>query len=204
MIRRESIHNLNTKNMKKIILLTIAALCAFTAVSAQDKGNWGVGPQIGIYTNTGADGAIFGIGATGRYSFTDTWRIQPSLTALCKSGCSVDIAADVQYLFEVASSWDVYPQAGLSANDIGGWSCGINLGAGTDFNVARNWDLSAGFKWMIQTTDYVDEGAEVGLYIEPDAIHIMKKSEYSGMYGDYSSFSNELDELSDAESEPDE
>ena len=49
-----------------------------------------------------------------------------------------------------------------------------------------------------------DEGAEVGLYIEPDAIHIMKKSEYSGMYGDYSSFSNELDELSDAESEPDE
>ena len=38
MIRRESIHNLNTKNMKKIILLTIAALCAFTAVSAQDKG----------------------------------------------------------------------------------------------------------------------------------------------------------------------
>ena len=61
-----------------------------------------------------------------------------------------------------------------------------------------------GFKWMIQTTDYVDEGAEVGLYIEPDDIHIMKKSEYSGMYGDYSSFSNELDELSDAESEPDE
>ena len=61
-----------------------------------------------------------------------------------------------------------------------------------------------GFKWMIQTTDYVDEGAEVGLYIEPDAIHIMKKSEYSGMYGDYSSFSNELDELSDAESEPNE
>jgi spermidine/putrescine transport system ATP-binding protein len=27
----------------------------------------------------------------------------------------------------------------------------------------------------------------------------MKKSEYSGMFGDYSSFSNEFDELSDAE-----
>ena len=54
-----------------------------------------------------------------------------------------------------------------------------------------------GFKWMIQTTDYVDEGAEVGLYIEPDAIHIMKKSEYSNRYGDYSSFSNELEELSE-------
>ncbi|MBR1497064.1 MAG: ABC transporter ATP-binding protein [Oscillospiraceae bacterium] len=54
-----------------------------------------------------------------------------------------------------------------------------------------------GFKWMIQTTDFVAEGERVGLFIVPDAIHIMKKSEYSGLYGDYSSFSNELDGLSD-------
>ncbi len=58
-----------------------------------------------------------------------------------------------------------------------------------------------GFKWMIQTTDFVDVDERIGLVIEPDAIHIMKKSEYSGMFGDYSSFSNEFDELSDAESE---
>ncbi|MBR5278673.1 MAG: ABC transporter ATP-binding protein [Clostridia bacterium] len=54
-----------------------------------------------------------------------------------------------------------------------------------------------GFKWMIQTTDYEPVGAKIGLFIEPDAIHIMKKSEYSGMYGDYSSFSDELDKLSE-------
>ena len=54
-----------------------------------------------------------------------------------------------------------------------------------------------GFKWMIQTTDYVAPDAEIGVYIEPDAIHIMKKSEFSGMFGDYSSFSDELDHLSD-------
>ena len=41
------------------------------------------------------------------------------------------------------------------------------------------------------------EGDEVGLVIEPDAIHIMKKSEYSGMFGDFSSYSEEFDELSD-------
>ncbi len=52
-----------------------------------------------------------------------------------------------------------------------------------------------GFKWMIQSTDYVDIDARIGLYIEPDAIHIMKKSEYSGQFGDYSSFSEEFDEL---------
>ncbi len=56
-----------------------------------------------------------------------------------------------------------------------------------------------GFKWMIQTTDEHFEDDKVGLYIEPDAIHIMKKSEYSGLYGDYSSYSEEIDHLSDIE-----
>jgi len=57
-----------------------------------------------------------------------------------------------------------------------------------------------GFKWMIQSTDYVAPEQFIGLYIEPDAIHIMKKSKYSGMFGDYSSFSDELEQLSDVES----
>ena len=56
-----------------------------------------------------------------------------------------------------------------------------------------------GFKWMIQTTDFVDVDEHIGLYIEPDAIHIMKKSEYSGMFGDYSSFSDEMDEIGEVE-----
>ncbi len=55
------------------------------------------------------------------------------------------------------------------------------------------------FKWMIQSTDYVAPEQHIGLYIEPDAIHIMKKSEYSGMFGDYSSFSDELESLGDVE-----
>ena len=58
-----------------------------------------------------------------------------------------------------------------------------------------------GFKWMIQTTDFVDVDEHIGLYIEPDAIHIMKKSEYSGMFGDYSSFSMEMDEIGELEEE---
>ncbi len=65
-----------------------------------------------------------------------------------------------------------------------------------------HWEIIVdikGFKWMIQTTDYVAPEQFIGLYIEPDAIHIMKKSKYSGMFGDYSSFSDELDTLSDAD-----
>jgi len=54
-----------------------------------------------------------------------------------------------------------------------------------------------GFKWMIQTTDEHFVNEKVGLFIEPDDIHIMKKSQYSGLYGDYSSYSEEIDLLSD-------
>lgn len=54
-----------------------------------------------------------------------------------------------------------------------------------------------GFKWMIQTTDYAKEGKRIGLIIKPDEIHVMKKSKYSGLYGDYSSFSDEMDYISD-------
>lgn len=61
-----------------------------------------------------------------------------------------------------------------------------------------------GFKWMIQTTDYQAVGDEIGLSIDPDAIHIMAKSVYSGKYGDYSSFSEEFDELSEPDGEVDE
>ena len=58
-----------------------------------------------------------------------------------------------------------------------------------------------GFKWMIQTTDFVDVDEHIGLYIEPDAIHVMAKSEYSGMFGDYSSYSMEMDEIGELEEE---
>ena len=55
-----------------------------------------------------------------------------------------------------------------------------------------------GFKWLIQTTDYSPVGARIGIKIDPDGIHVMKKSAYSGQFGDYSSFSDEYEELDDA------
>ena len=58
-----------------------------------------------------------------------------------------------------------------------------------------------GFKWLIQTTDHSPVGARIGIKIDPDGIHVMKKSRYSGLYGDYSSFSDEYDELDAAEPE---
>ena len=54
-----------------------------------------------------------------------------------------------------------------------------------------------GFKWLIQTTDYHEVGEVIGIILNPDDIHIMKKSEYSGQFGDYSSYSAEYDEIND-------
>ncbi len=52
-----------------------------------------------------------------------------------------------------------------------------------------------GFKWLIQTTDLSPVGSRIGIKIDPDGIHVMKKSEYSGLFGDYSSYSEEYEEL---------
>ena len=68
-----------------------------------------------------------------------------------------------------------------------------------------NYDIIVdfrGFKWLIQTTDFHGVGTTIGIRLNPEDIHIMRKSEYSGLFGDYSSYSAEYDELTeDAEDE---
>ncbi len=59
-----------------------------------------------------------------------------------------------------------------------------------------------GFKWLIQTTDLSPVGSRIGIKIDPDGIHVMKKSQYSGLFGDYSSYSEEYEEISDAAYSP--
>ncbi len=56
-----------------------------------------------------------------------------------------------------------------------------------------------GFKWLIQTTDLCPVGSTIGIKIDPDGIHVMKKSRYSGMFGDYSSYSEEYDEINESQ-----
>ena len=57
------------------------------------------------------------------------------------------------------------------------------------------------FKWMIESTDRVNAGDTIGISIDPYEIQVMKRSEYSDKFGDYSSFSDEMDTISDPEEE---
>ena len=59
-----------------------------------------------------------------------------------------------------------------------------------------------GFKWLIQTTDLSPVGSRIGIKIDPDGMHVMKNSHYSVMFGDYSSYSEEYEEISDADYDP--
>ena len=56
-----------------------------------------------------------------------------------------------------------------------------------------------GFIWLVQTTEYHKVGEIIGMYIDADSIHVMKRSEYSGEFGDYSCFSDEFDHINDAD-----
>ena len=56
-----------------------------------------------------------------------------------------------------------------------------------------------GFKWLIQSTEKHDLGEVIGISIKPDEIHVMKKSKYSDLVGDYSCFSEEFEEMSNPE-----
>ena len=70
-----------------------------------------------------------------------------------------------------------------------------------------NYDIIVefkGFKWLIQTTDFHAVGSTIGILLNPEDIHIMHKSEYSGMFGDYSSYSAEYDELTEDADEDEE
>ena len=128
--------------MKKIVLMALASLFVASA-SAQEIGQWAVGPRLGIYTNSDT---VLGVGAMARYRFDDNWRIEPSAMALLHKGCSLDLSCDAHYVFDMGIV-RLYPAAGLTINDIGKWAAGLNLGGGIDFNVADIFEMTCGLKW---------------------------------------------------------
>ena len=135
--------------MKKTLLAILILFSAFYA-SAQDRGSWGIGPKINLYTHTGR-GAVFGIGGYFRYSLTDALRLETGIVIPCKSECSVDIGCDAHYLFHITEQWSLFPTVGVNVNDLGKWSCGFDEGGGCDYRISRRWSTSLMLKYRFQT-----------------------------------------------------
>lgn len=145
--------------MKKILVLLVC-LCAFATTSFAQKGESALGANL----NYGSE-LNFGIGVKYRYSFTDNWRIEPTMNYYFKHDyvSMWDIGANMHYVIPVASNISVYPLAGLEyANtklhsgewgenwkDVNDGQLAVNLGAGVDFKVASNIVIDLGLKYQI-------------------------------------------------------
>ncbi len=136
------------------LLFAVAAMvvAATTTASAQDLSGWTLGGKLGVYSRWAG---TTGIGIYGRHALSESLRIEPTLTFLCKKGMSVDIAADVQYPIDTDLGIEVYPLAGLSLNDPGKFGLGINLGAGAGYQLTEKLNIDFGVKWIIQTQKYI-------------------------------------------------
>lgn len=130
-------------------LAVIIGLCAVGTAAAQERGNIGIGPKIGVYAHTG-DEPVYGIGAEARFNISDPVRVAPSVMWLFNEECTIEAACDVHFMFRMARHWYLYPLAGASFNDIRGRNFGIDAGLGTDYAVGRHIDISAGVKWLIE------------------------------------------------------
>ena len=105
--------------------------------------------MVNVYANTGVGGVV-GIGPVVRYNLLDGLRIEPSVMILTARGSSVDVSCNIQYAFEVARNWYLYPIAGVSFNDLYKFAFGFNLGGGFDYTMGYHWDLAVNVKWLGQ------------------------------------------------------
>ena len=135
--------------------MTIFATAAMVfAASAQEAGDWTIAPKVNLYMHTGTD-LVFGVGTGMRYSITDDFRIEPSAIFMIDKHSSIEFSCDLHYIFTlVDNAWKLYPLVGLVANNIMGWSSGVNLGAGFDFVLSRDWDLTVQAKWQPMFAEY--------------------------------------------------
>ena len=135
--------------------MTIFATAAMVfAASAQEAGDWTIAPKVNLYMHTGTD-LVFGVGTGMRYSITDDFRIEPSAIFMIDKNSSIEFSCDLHYMFTlVEDAWSIYPLVGLVANNIMGWSSGVNLGAGFDFVLSRDWDLTVQAKWQPMFAQY--------------------------------------------------
>lgn len=139
--------------MKKLfVLLSFIALGLSAAYAQQGK------QAIGLQFGYGTEIENFSIGAKYQYNITDPIRLEGAFNYFFEDhGLNLwDLNVNVQYMFPLASKFNVYPLAGVtlthwSADDID-WDknyVGVNLGAGMQYDITSNLAFQLDFKYQL-------------------------------------------------------
>lgn len=147
--------------MKKL-MVTMAALLICCSAFAQKREK-----SFNLSFNYGTEIETLGIGLKFNYNITDAVRLAPNFTYFIKNdGVNIwDINMDFNYLFFPTPEFKIYPIAGLSLATLhasfGDYSdnltrFGANLGAGLEYDLAKNWAINLEFKYRIMSD--IDQG----------------------------------------------
>ncbi|MFR9650413.1 MAG: porin family protein [Rikenellaceae bacterium] len=137
--------------MKKILFAIIAIVLSASATKAS-SGDLQIGAKTQFYTRW--DG-IVGIGPMVKYDINDMFRVESALLLLTKKGASIDWSIDLHMPFQLSSSFEIYPLAGISLNDPYKFGVALGLGGGANYNINDRWVANAGVKWSIQSQQYL-------------------------------------------------
>lgn len=99
--------------MKKLLLMTVFALCTLTMHAQTGKGDMAAGLNLSL--GTGDSFTNIGIGAKFQWNVINNLRLEPSFNYYFKKDhvSMWDLSANVHYLFGISDKFILYPLAGL-------------------------------------------------------------------------------------------
>lgn len=143
-----------TQRMKKLGVVLAFMVCMMAAVDSSAQ-------KIGVMLGYGTEVEELGIGVNGEFNINDKVSISPSFVYwFPKDPLSWwEFNANANYYFTTAGSADFYGLAGINLfgfNVEGGdgeSEVGLNLGAGVNFNIGKNWEPFTELKFVIGDAD---------------------------------------------------
>ena len=143
-----------TQRMKKLGVALAFIVCMMAAVDSSAQ-------KIGAMLGYGTEVEALGLGINGEFNINDRVSISPSFIYWFVDNANVwEFNANVNYYFTKAGSADFYGLAGINllgakaegAED-GNSEVGLNLGAGCNFNIGKNWEPFTELKFVIGDAD---------------------------------------------------
>jgi outer membrane immunogenic protein len=141
-------------HMKKQLFLIAMVGFLFAAGSASAQ-------KIGVFLGYGTEVEELGIGVNGEFNINSKVSIAPSFIYWFPEDPISwwEFNANVNYYFTTAGSADFYGLAGINLFGYnvdgadGESEVGLNLGAGANFNIGKNWEPFTELKFVIGDAD---------------------------------------------------